>query len=89
MRERWRALYIVSFLLLIKQQFEMCVTDLSSVPPMQRRKNRTEIHVNSSPAGLQMVQNAILFGAAPPSSPPSFSVIYKNANYNANANTTE
>lgn len=49
-------------------------------------ENRTKIHVNSSRVILKLVQNVILFGAAPLS---PFSVIYKNANYNANANTTE
>jgi len=63
----------------------MCVTDLSSIP-RSRGGNRTEIYVTSSPVGLKMVENVILFGAAPPS---SFSLICKHANYNANANATE
>lgn len=83
-------LFVVSIfhrflLLLIKQQFEMCVTDLSGIP-RRGGGNRTKICVFSSPVGLKIVQNVILFGAAPPS---SFSLIYKHANYNANANTTE
>lgn len=59
---------------------------ISAVHLEAEEENRTKIHVNSSPVGLKMVQNVILFGAAPPS---SFSVIYMNANYNANANTPE
>lgn len=45
-----------------------------------------KIYVSSSPGRLKLVRNVILFGAAPPS---RVSVIYENANYDANANTTE
>lgn len=59
---------------------------ISAVYLEAEEENRTEIHVNSSPVRLKLVGNVILFGAALPS---PFSVIYMNANYNANANTAE
>lgn len=64
----------------------MYVTDLSSIP--RSRGGKIEQKSMSTPhqVRLKLLQNIILFGAEPPS---PFSVIYKNANYNANANTTE
>lgn len=78
--------YCSFLLLLIKLWFEMCVSDLSSIPRSSGRHTEQKLHVSSSPGRLKLVRNVILFGAAPPS---RVSVIYENANYDANANTTE